>query len=175
MRKTLTFAPALAIAAVLAIVSAPAMAELKIITIRAGELVQASPMFKTGQTQMKTEFEKRKGDLEAEARKLSDDAAKFKKEADVMSGEARAKVEKELQTRKIDFDYKQRQFGEDFQKRDREMSEKLMGSIKEVVMAVAKERGADLVLQDPIFASSAVDVTDEVVKRLQAAPIPPAK
>lgn len=175
MRKFLNIAPALAIAAAVAFTSTPAFAELKIITIRAGELVQASPQFKAGQQQMKTEFEKRKGELEAEAKKLGEDATRFKKEADVMSGEARAKAEKDLQTRKIDFEYKQRSFGEEFQKRDREMSEKLMGVIKEVVMAVAKERGADLVLQDPIYASAVVDVTDEVVKRLQAAPAPAAK
>ena len=175
MRNTSKIAAALAVAATLIATAMPAQAELKIITIRAAELVQASPQFKTGQQAMKTEFERRKNDLETEAKKLADDVNRFKKEADVMSGEARAKAEKELQTRKIDFEYKQRQFGEDFQKRDREMSEKLMGAIKEVVMAVAKERNADLVLQDPIFASNAVDVTDEVVKRLQAAPAAAAK
>lgn len=175
MRKFLTFAPALAIAAALAGMSSPATAEVKIVTIRGADLVQASPMFKSGQQQMKTEFERRKGELEAEAKKLGDDVTRFKKEADVMSGDARSKAEKDLQTRKIDFDYKQRQFGEEFQKRDREMSEKLMGSIKEVVMAVAKEHSADLVLQDPIYASAGVDVTDEVIKRLQAAPATPEK
>lgn len=174
MRTTSRIGAALAVAAALLASSMPAQAELKIITIRAAELVQASPQFKTGQQAMKTEFERRKSELEAEAKKLGDDVNRFKKEADVMSGEARAKAEKDLQTRKIDFEYKQRQFGEDFQKRDREMTEKLMDSIKEIVMAVAKERNADLVLQDPIYASNAVDVTDEVVKRLQA-PAPAAK
>lgn len=145
----------------------PASAELKIITIRAGDLVQASPLFKSGQAAIKTEFEKRKADLEAEARKLADDAKKFQREADVMSSDARAKTEKDLQTRKIDFDYKQRQFGEDFQKRDRELSEKLMNNIKEVVIQIAKEQGADLVLQDPVFAAPGIDVTDQVIKRLQ--------
>lgn len=148
----------------------PALAEVKIVTIRAAELVQAAPQFKLGQSSMKTEFEKRKNDLEAEARKLGEDANKFKKEADVMSGDARARAEKDLQTRKIDFDYKQRQFGEDFQKRDRELTEKLMASIKQVVLDVAKEQNADLVLQDPIYAGPGVDITDAVLKKLQASP-----
>lgn len=152
-----------------------ASAELKIITIRAGELVQASPVFKTGQAQIKTEFEKRKTDLEGEARKLGADFEKFKREADVMSSEARAKAEKELSTRKVDFEYKQRQFGEDFQKRDRELSEKLMNNIKEVVIQIAKEQGADVVLQDPVYAAAGVDVTDQVIKRLQAGAAAPAK
>lgn len=149
-------------------VAAPVQAETKIITIRAAELVQASPLFQAGQAQIKTEFERRKNELEAEARKLGEDAKKFQREADVMSSDARAKAEKDLGTRKIDFEYKQRQFGEDFQKRDRELSEKLMASIKQVVVAIAKEEGATLVVQDPVFAAPGIDVTDKVIKRLQA-------
>lgn len=159
---------------ILFVFSGVASAELKIITIRGGDLVQASPVFKTGQAQIKTEFEKRKADLEAEARKLGDDAKKFQREADVMSSEARAKAEKELGTRKVDFEYKQRQFGEDFQKRDRELSEKLMNNIKEVVIQIAKEQGADIVLQDPVYAAPGIDVTDQVIKRLQAGSAAPA-
>lgn len=168
MRNTSKIAAALAVAATLIATAMPAQAELKIITIRAAELVQASPQFKTGQQAMKTEFERRKNDLETEAKKLADDVNRFKKEADVMSGEARAKAEKELQTRKIDFEYKQRQFGEDFQKRDRELSEKLMNNIKEIVIQVAKEQNASLVLQDPVYAAPGIDVTDVVIKRLQS-------
>jgi outer membrane protein len=163
------------IGVLLALAAAPAaMADTKIISIRAGELVQASPQFKQGQAQMKTEFEKRKNDLEAEAKKLSDDVQNYKKEADVMSPEARTKAEYDLQTRKIDFDKKQKAFGDDFQKRDRELSEKLMAGIKQVVLQVAQEKGADLVVQDPVYAAPGVDVTDEVLKKLQAGGIPAA-
>lgn len=165
----------LSVLALFAVTIGTASAETKIITIRAGELVQASPVFKTGQAQIKAEFEKRKNDLEAEARKLGDDVKKFQREADVMSSEARAKAEKDLSTRKVDFDYKQRQFGEDFQKRDRELSDKLMNNIKEVVTQIAKEQGADLVLQDPVFSAPGIDVTDQVIKRLQAGSAAPAK
>ncbi|MGQ0696802.1 MAG: OmpH family outer membrane protein [Panacagrimonas sp.] len=165
----------LAVLAIAILTSAPVQAQQKIISIRAAELVQASPVFKTGQAQIKAEFDKRKADLEADARKLTDDAAKFKREADVMSSDARSKMEKDLQTRKIDFEYKQRQFGEDFQKRDRELSDKLMNSIKAVVLEVAKENNADLVLQDPLFAAAGIDVTDQVIKKLQAGPVAPAK
>lgn len=157
------------------VLSSTSYADTKIISVRASELIQASPLFKSGQAQIKTEFEKRKNDLEAEARKLGEDAKKFQREADVMSSDARAKTEKDLQTRKIDFEYKQRQFGEDFQKRDRELSDKLMNSIKQVIVAVAKEEGAALVIQDPIYADASIDVTDKVIKRLQASGGAPAK
>jgi outer membrane protein len=146
-----------------------ASADMKIISIRGGDIVQASPMFKSGQATFKAEFEKRKADLESEARKLADDAKKFQREGDVMSSDARAKTEKDLQTRKIDFDYKQRQLQEDAQKRERELYEKLMNAIKAVVIDIAKEQNADLVVQDPVYSGPGIDVTDQVIKRLQAA------
>lgn len=150
-------------------VAAQALATTKIVTIRAAEVVQASPQFKAGQAQMKAEFDRRKADLEAEAKKLAEDVRKFQKEADLLGVDARAKAEKDLTTRRIDFESKQRQFGEDFQKRDREMTEAMMAKIKEVVVAVAKEKGADLVLQDPVYAAPGSDITNDVLARLAAA------
>lgn len=150
-----------------------ASAEMKFVTVRAAELVQGSPQFKAGQTQMKSEFDRRKTDLEAEAKRLGDDIQKFKREGDVMSADARSKTEKDLNTRKIDFDYKQRQFSEDFSKRDRELTEGMMDRIKETIVAVAKERGAVAVMQDPVYADPSVDITADVLKRLQSA-APPA-
>jgi outer membrane protein len=161
-------ASVLAAGLMLAAGSAVAQSTGKIATIRAAELVQSSPQFKAGQVQMKSEFDKRKSDLEAEAKKLGDDLQKFKREQDVMSADARSKTEKDLNTRKIDFDYKQRQFGEDFQKRDKELTESMMGKIKAVIEAVAKEKGVDVVVQDPVYATASTDITDEVLKRLQA-------
>lgn len=155
------------LAAGLLLAAGSAQAQGKVATIRAAELVQNSPQFKQGQVQMKSEFDKRKSDLEAEAKKLGEDLQKFNREKDVMSADARSKSEKDLNTRKIDFDYKQRQFGEDFQKRDKELTEGMMGKIKAVIEAVAKEKSVDVVIQDPVYAAPAIDITDDVLKRLQ--------
>lgn len=141
-----------------------------IATIRAAELVQSSPQYKAGQTQMKAEFERRKTDLEAEYKKLADDMQKFKREGDVMAPDARSKMEKDLNTRRIDFDYKQRQFTDDLQKRERELGEGMMVKIRDIIAKVAAERGAEVVIQDPVWAAPSTDITAEVLKRLQAAP-----
>lgn len=147
---------------------AAAHAEGKVASIRAAELVQKSPQFAAGQGQIKSEFEQRRTELEAEAKRLAEDLQKFKREADLMSSDARAQAEKALNTRKIDFEYKERKFREDFTKRDRELTEGMMGRIKEVVTQVASERGVDVVVQDPVYAAPGIDITDEVLKRLQA-------
>ena len=147
--------------------TAQALPQPKIASIRAAELVLQSPQYKTGQDKMKTEFEKRSKDLETEGKKLQDDVKKFQKEADLLSAADRAKQEKDLNTRQIDFTYKQRQFQEDVQNRDRQLTQDMRAKIQEVIVAYAKEKSYDLVVQDPVFATGAVDITDAVLKKLQ--------
>lgn len=151
-----------------ALFSGTAAAELKIASIRGTELVAQSPQFKAGADKMKAEFDKRKGDLEADAKKFQDDVKKYQKEGDAMSGADRAKTEKDLKSRQVDLQYKQQQFQEDLQSRDRQLTTDMTNKIKAVITAVAKEKGIDLVVQDPVYASAAVDITADVLKKLQA-------
>jgi outer membrane protein len=44
----------------------------------------------------------------------------------------------------------------------------MMTKIREVVYKVAQEKGVEVVIQDPVYAAPGIDITDEVLKRLQA-------
>lgn len=168
MRKATRVLTALTLACAALSVATPALAEAKIVSIRAAELVQQSPQFKAGADKMKAEFDRRKNEIEADAKRFVEDAKKFQKDADLLSAADRAKQEKDLNTRRVDLEYKQRQFQEDFANRDRQLTTEMMAKIKGVIVQVAKERGADLVVQDPVYAADSIDITDEVLKRLQA-------
>ncbi len=166
MLKTYLATAAIAAAAAFA---TPSFAEAdKIATIRSNELVQASPQFKAGQDKMKQEFERRANDLQAEAKKLGEDIESFKKEAELLSAADRAKKEKDLNTRKIDFEYKSRQFQEERSNRERELFADMMGKIKTVIEQVAKERDLMVVIENPVYTTPSIDITDEVLKRLKA-------
>lgn len=166
MRNTNSLGLAALLFAALALPLA-AQAEVKIAAIKSNDLFLNSPQYKAGQDKMKQEFEKRGKDLETEAKKLQDDLKKFQKEADLLAGADRAKQEKDLNTRQIDFNYKQRQLQEDVQNRDRQLTQDMRAKIQDVIVAFAKEKGYDLVVQDPVYAVDAVDITDEVLKKLQ--------
>lgn len=147
----------------------PALAQtLKIASIRSNELLQQSPQFKASQEKMKQEFERRANDLEAEAKALGEDIKTFQREAELLSSADRARKEKDLNTRKIDFEYKTRQFQEERQTRERQLFAEMMGKIKGVIEAVAKEQGVNMVIENPVYASEDFDITDEVLKRLQS-------
>ncbi|NKF23199.1 OmpH family outer membrane protein [Solimonas marina] len=153
----------------LAIVAMPAMAaELKIGVIRSADLAEQAPQFKAMQDQLKAQFERRQNDLEAEGKKLQDDIAAYQKEADMLSADDRAKREKDLTTRRIDLQSKGQQLQSDFNKSRQEQFSKTMQSIKDVIDAVAKDQGLDMILENPVYAKPQYDVTDEVLKRLKA-------
>ena len=146
-----------------------AAAETKIATIRASDLVQQSPQYKSAQARMKGEFEKRQSELQEQGKRLDDDVKKFQRDADTLSPEQRSKAEKDLFTRKNDLEFAARKLREDAQSRERELTVELMGKLRDTISAVAKEKSIDVVLQDPVYAVPALDITEEVLKRLAAA------
>lgn len=152
-----------------ALAAAPAAAQSKIGAIRTGVILRDAPQIKAADGKLKAEFATREKDLEAEGKKIQDDYKKFQREADTMTASQRASAEKDLTTRKIDFDAKQRTFGEHAQQRNAELRRDVFDQVNKAINEVAKERGFDIVVQDPAFVAPGVDITDDVMKRLGAA------
>ena len=150
----------------LTLIATPAVAETKIATIRVMELQRDAPQIKSANEKMKAEFEKKQKDLESEGRKLEDDFKKFQREGDTLSTEQRAKTQKDLSTRKIDFESKQRTIGEQAQTRQRELMRDLESKFAAAIREVAKEKGIGLVVQDPVFAEDGMDITADVLLKL---------
>jgi outer membrane protein len=169
MRTASSFLLPLALA-VATLGAVPAHAETKIAVIRTPVILRDAPQIKAADARMKSEFEKREKELEAERTKLQDDIKKYQREADTMSAQQRANTEKDLNTRKIDFDLKQRQFSEEAQGRNAQLRRDVLEKVNKAIDDVAKEKALDLVLQDPAFASAAIDITEDVLKRLAAEP-----
>ncbi|MCI0749536.1 MAG: OmpH family outer membrane protein [Nevskiales bacterium] len=149
-----------------ALAATPASAETKMAAIRSRSLLFESPQYKAASEKMKSEFEARGKALDAERQSLEDDFKKAQREADAMSPQQRGNTEKEIGTRKLDLDTKQRRLAEQMQAREQELTRELQAAITQAIAEVAKERGLDLVLQDPVYAVPAMDITDEVLKRL---------
>ena len=153
---------------VAAAAQAQSLATPKIAVVRSADVVKDSVQFKTAETKMKTEFEKRKNELEAQAKAFGNDVEGYKRDADTLSADQRAKKEKDLNARQVDIQFAQRKFQEDLQNRDRELTQDMMGKIKNVIVAVSKEKGITLVVQDPVYSDDSIDITAEVLKRLNA-------
>ena len=146
--------------------SGAASAELKVGTLRVEDVLRQSPQFKAGEERMRNEFEKRQKDFEAEVKKFQTDAEKFAKEKDLLSPADRAAREKTLSSTQVDLGYKKQQLQTDVQDLDRKLMQDLQVKIKSVIDQIAKDKSLDLILRDPIYASDALDITDEVLKAL---------
>jgi outer membrane protein len=153
---------------ILAFAAMPAMADLKIGTVRSADLAEKAPQFKAMQDRLKAQFERRQNDLEADAKKLQDDGRAYQKEADLLSNDDRAKREKDLTSRRDALETKGRELQDDFNQARQQEFSKTMGAIKNVIDAVAKDKGLDMILENPVYSKPEFDVTDEVLKRLQA-------
>jgi outer membrane protein len=160
------FSTLLPLALLTAAVATPVRAETKLAVIRTPVILRDAPQIKAADQKLKSEFAQREKDLQSEGKKLDEDIKKYQREGDTMSAQQRADTEKGLNTRKIDFDFKQRQFQEQAQARNQELRRDVLEKVNTAIEQVAKDKGLDVVVQDPAYASAAMDITDEVLKRL---------
>lgn len=162
------FAVVLPLALLAAAHAAPAAAQSKIAVISAPVLLRDAPQVQNASAKFKAEFQKREDDLKAEGKKLEDDIRKFQREADTLSPQQRTSSSNDLNTRKTNFDLKQRQFAEQAQARNNELQGDILEKINKAIAEVAKEKGLDVVIRDPAFASESLDITPDVLKKLAA-------
>jgi outer membrane protein len=75
-----------------------------------------------------------------------------------------------------DLQRKRREFQEDLNQRKNEELSSVVERANRVIKQIFDAEKYDLILQDPVvFAGPRVDITDKVIKALNAAPATPAK
>lgn len=166
-------ASALAAALLAATVPAAAAEPARIAVISAPQLLREAPQVQAADAKFKAEFQKREDEIKADARKLDDDIGRFRREADTMSPQQRTGTQNDLNTRKTNLEIKQRQFTEQAQARNAELQREVLEQVNRAIVEVAKEKGIDIVVRDPAYASESFDITADVLKKL--ATYPPAK
>lgn len=160
---------AAAAVAAMAMIAAPMSAlaaDAKVAVVRFDDAVRSSPQYKAADQKMSAEFQKRKSDLETQSKQFESDVEKFKRDRVTISPDAAAKTEKDLAARQVDLSQAGRKFQDDAQTRQRELTNDVVGKVRDAVVAVAKEKGLDVVVADPVFANASFDITDDVVKKL---------
>jgi len=145
-------------------------ADAKVGVVRFDDAVRASPQYEAADQKMTSEFQKRKNDLEAQSKQFQSDVEKFKRDRVTISPDAQAKTEKDLAARQVDLNQAGRKFQEDAAARQRDLTNEVVGKVRDAVVAVAKEKGVDIVVADPVYANATFDLTDDVVKKLGGTP-----
>jgi outer membrane protein len=165
----------LAAAALIASVATPAAAqELKIGYVNSERVMRESNPAKAAQAKLQAEFSKREKELEDAGNKLKTAADKLEKDAPTLSESERTRRQRELVEQDRDLQRKRREFQEDLNQRRNEELAGVIERANRVIRQIFDNEKYDVILQEVIFASARVDITEKVIKVLNA-PAAPGK
>lgn len=161
----------LAIAAVVGLLAGAAAAqELKIGYVNSERVLREAAPAKAAQSKLETEFSKREKDLNDQAVRLKGAADKLEKDAPALSESERGRRQRELVEQDRDLQRKRREFQEDLNQRKNEELAAVVERANRVIKQIFDSEKYDLILQEVVFAGPKVDITDKVIKALNAAP-----
>ncbi len=158
-----------ALAAALALVLGSTFAqESKVGYINTQRITTESAPAKSAQAKLEQEFSKRQKDLADVQQSLKSMSEKFERDAPAMSETQRVARQKEFADQNRDFQRKQREFQEDLNGRRNEELQKVLDAANRAVKLVAEGEKYDLVLQEVVYSSPRHDITEKVLKILNA-------
>lgn len=158
---------ALVAASSMLIASAPAAAqEFKIGYVNSERILRDSAPARAATQKLEAEFAKRDRELQDMAQRLKAQAERFDKEAPVMAEADRVRRQRELSETDRELQRRQREFREDLNQRRNEELQALLERAQRLVRQIAEQEKYDLILQDAVYFSPRVDVTDKVLRAL---------
>jgi outer membrane protein len=126
------------------------------------------------QKKIEVEFQKRDQELAKIAEQLKRMQDDLDKNSVTMGESQRRNREREFADLNRDFQRKQREFREDLNQRRNEELAQVVELANRVIRQIAEQEKFDIIFQDAVFASPRIDITDKVIKALEAGK-PPAK
>ncbi len=159
------------LAAAVAASAAPVAAqELKIGYVNSERVLRDAAPAKAAQTKLEADFGKRDRELNDQAQKLKAAAEKLEKDAPTLAEAERNRRQRDLLEQDRDLQRKRREFQEDLQQRKNEELAGVVERANRVIKQIFETEKYDLILQEVVFAGARVDITDKVIKALNAAP-----
>ena len=150
----------------LVIVSPNLFAQTKLGYVKVDEVIRKANIAKQAEDRLKQEFAPRDNELKKMGAKLKNLAGKFDKEQSVMTNSDKQKVQREISNLEKEIQRKQRQAREDLTQRKNEELAAVVEKARAVIKKIAVEEKFDLILENSVYASPNVDITQKVIKAL---------
>jgi outer membrane protein len=153
----------------LTLLSMSVQADGKLAFINAKSLMENSPQAIAANAQLKEQFGEREQSLRKLAQGIQQMEKTYQTDGAIMSAEQRKKAEDNIVQNKRRFQFEQQSLKEDLQNKQRELLQVVQVALREVIQAYGTDNGYDFIFTDAsvAFASSAVNITDEILKELQ--------
>ena len=141
-------------------------AELKVGFVNQERILRESVPAKRSQAKLEKEFATRKAELDKMEKQGRDNEVTLQKEAVTLPEAERAAKERQLSQLTRDFQRMRREYREDLTLRQNEELASLQERANKVIAEMAEKEKFDLILQEAVFASVKIDITDKVIKAL---------
>ncbi len=151
-------------------IAAPAQAqEFKAGFVNTDRIFREATTAKAAQATLEQEFSRREKELVDMGNTLKTASDKFEREAPTMAESQRTARQRQLVDQDRDFQRKRREFQEDLSARKNEELSQVLERANKVVKQVAEAEKYDVILQEAVYINPKHDITDKVIKALNAA------
>jgi outer membrane protein len=154
----------------LLLLATPALAqEFRLGFVSLDRIIKEAVPAKNAQAKLQQEFSKREKELQAQGANIKSQAEQLEREAPTLAESQRAIRQKQLIEQDRDFQRRRREFQEDLNARRNEELQQVFERANRVVKQVAEAEKYDLILQEAVYVNPRHDITDKVIKALNAA------
>ena len=142
--------------------------ELKIGYVNADRVLRDAAPAKAAQAKLEAEFGKREKEVAELAGKLKAAGEKLDKDSPTLSESERTRRQRELVEQDREFQRRRREFQEDLAQRKNEELASVVERANKVMKQIFDAEKYDLIIQEAVFAGPRIDITDKVIKALNA-------
>jgi outer membrane protein len=143
-----------------------AAADLKVGYVNTQRIFRDAPIAVKAANRLQAEFSKREQELQQTAKKLQGLQENLEKNAPTMSESERRAKEREFGELSREFQRRQREFREDLNLRQNEENAAVIEKANKAIKQIAETDKFDLILQDVVWVSPRLDITEQVIKAL---------
>lgn len=141
-------------------------AETKIGFVNSDRVMREAGPAVRAQQRLEKEFEKRDQEMQRMAKDLQTLQEDLERNSVTMAEPDRRNKERAFNDLNRDFQRKQREFREDLNQRRNEELASVLDKANRAVKTIAEAEKYDIILQEAVYASPRIDITDKVVKAL---------
>jgi outer membrane protein len=142
--------------------------ELKIGYVNSDRVLREATPAKAAQSRLEAEFAKRDKALADLTTNLKAAVDKLEREALTLSDGDRTRRERELGDQDREIQRKRRELQEDLATRKNEELTAVVDRANKVIKQIFESEKYDLIIQEAVFAGPRIDITDKVIKALNA-------
>lgn len=142
-------------------------ADTKIGFVNTERLFRDSPLALKAQKKLEQEFSKREQDIQKMVKQARDIQSALEKEGLTMAEADKSRKERDLANMSREIQRAQREFREDLNQRKNEEFSSIHEKARKLIQDIAEKEKYDLIVENVVYASPRVDITDRVLKALE--------